>query len=101
MIEPAPVFIFRNEADRNRLRHWCETVRNDNKKLVFTNGVFDILHAGHANYLTRARTLGDALIIGLSSDTSVQRIKGPMRPIQLEEDRANLLAALKATDAVA
>lgn len=70
------------------------------QKLVFTNGVFDLLHAGHVSYLAEARELGDALIIGLNADESVRRLKGPNRPIQSEFDRALVLAALKSADAV-
>ena len=95
----APIFYFRDAADRDALKDWREALRSG-KKLVFTNGVFDIMHTGHATYLTSARNLGDALIIGLNSDASVRSIKGPKRPLQVEEDRATLLASLKATDAV-
>jgi rfaE bifunctional protein nucleotidyltransferase chain/domain len=70
------------------------------KKLVFTNGCFDILHRGHVTYLEFAREQGDALIIGLNSDASVRRSKGPERPVNCEEDRAFVLGALKAVDAV-
>jgi rfaE bifunctional protein nucleotidyltransferase chain/domain len=99
-IEPAPLFEFRNASNRNALMKWREDLRATGKKLVFTNGVFDLLHAGHAGYLTEARNVGDALIIGLNSDESVRAIKGPNRPIQQEADRALLLASLKCTDAV-
>ncbi len=70
------------------------------KKVVFTNGCFDILHAGHVRYLTAARSLGDALVVGLNSDASVRRLKGPNRPVSCEADRAEVLAALAAVDAV-
>ena len=71
------------------------------KRLVFTNGVFDILHAGHVRYLEQARELGDLLIVGLNSDASVRRLgKGPERPINSEEDRAAILAALRCVDGV-
>ena len=70
------------------------------KKLVFTNGCFDILHRGHVTYLEFARAQGDALIIGLNSDASVRRSKGPERPVNCEEDRAFVLSALKAVDGV-
>lgn len=99
-IEPAPVFYFRDKSNREKLEKWRAQFRAGHEKLVFTNGVFDILHAGHAIYLTQARNAGDALIIGLNSDASVRAIKGPNRPIQNEEDRALLLASLKCTDAV-
>ena len=68
--------------------------------LVFTNGCFDILHRGHVEYLSLARRLGDALVVGLNTDRSVRANKGPGRPINAEEDRAVVLAALEAVDAV-
>ncbi|NTW48994.1 MAG: D-glycero-beta-D-manno-heptose 1-phosphate adenylyltransferase [Chlorobiales bacterium] len=70
------------------------------RKVVFTNGCFDILHAGHVQYLTKAKALGDLLVIGLNADASVRRLKGEKRPINSEEDRAFVLRALKAVDAV-
>ncbi len=70
------------------------------KKRVFTNGCFDIVHAGHISYLSRARQLGDILIIGLNSDESVQRLKGAMRPVNNWEDRAIVLAAVACVDFV-
>ncbi len=71
-----------------------------NKKIVFTNGCFDILHRGHVAYLNEARALGDALIVGLNSDASVKRLKGPERPINQESDRKFVLENLKSVDAV-
>ncbi|MGI5870331.1 MAG: D-glycero-beta-D-manno-heptose 1-phosphate adenylyltransferase [Kiritimatiellia bacterium] len=70
------------------------------RKLVFTNGCFDILHAGHVTYLAFARRQGDALCVGLNSDASVQRNKGPLRPVVDERNRAALLASLRAVDYV-
>jgi len=70
------------------------------KKIVFTNGCFDILHLGHVEYLNQARALGDALIIGLNSDLSVKRLKGDDRPINNENDRKEMLLNLKAVDCV-
>lgn len=70
------------------------------EKVVFTNGCFDILHKGHVVYLEAAKNLGTKLILGLNSDTSVQRLKGPNRPIQDEESRAFVMAALECIDAV-
>jgi len=70
------------------------------KKVVFTNGCFDVLHAGHARYLKKARLLGDLLVVGLNSDSSIRKIKGPARPIVPEKDRAELLSALEAVDYV-
>ncbi|HEY5707664.1 MAG TPA: adenylyltransferase/cytidyltransferase family protein [Terrimicrobiaceae bacterium] len=72
----------------------------EGRKLVFTNGCFDILHRGHAKYLQFARSQGDALIVGLNSDSSVLRNKGPGRPINNEIDRAVVLLALRAVDGV-
>ena len=69
-------------------------------RVVFTNGCFDILHAGHVRYLQAARELGDCLVLGLNSDESVRRLKGESRPINSEEDRAEVLAALAAIDHV-
>ena len=76
-------------------------VRERGGKVVFTNGVFDILHPGHVRYLQEARTLGDALIVGINSDRSVRTVKGPERPINPEQERAEILAALECVDAVA
>jgi D-beta-D-heptose 7-phosphate kinase/D-beta-D-heptose 1-phosphate adenosyltransferase len=70
------------------------------ERLVFTNGCFDILHRGHVEYLASARRLGDRLIVGLNRDDSVQRLKGPGRPINPYDDRATVLAGLEAVDAV-
>jgi len=70
------------------------------KKIVFTNGCFDILHVGHVKYLQEAKSFGDVLIVGLNSDASVSRLKGPNRPVNLAEDRAYILAALEAVDFV-
>jgi rfaE bifunctional protein nucleotidyltransferase chain/domain len=73
---------------------------NKNKKIVFTNGVFDILHRGHVSYLTEARKLGDLLVMGLNSDASVKRLKGPDRPLNNELDRQFVLSQLKPVDFV-
>jgi rfaE bifunctional protein nucleotidyltransferase chain/domain len=100
-LETAPIFFFNDENDREALAKWRASIDESNWELVFTNGVFDILHAGHAGYLLEARNHGDALIIGMNSDASVRAIKGPNRPIQSELDRAHLLASLRCTDAVA
>lgn len=74
--------------------------RADGKIVVFTNGVFDLLHPGHVRYLQQARTLGDALVVGVNGDESVRRNKGAGRPITPQEERAELLAALACVDAV-
>ncbi|MCX6828879.1 MAG: D-glycero-beta-D-manno-heptose 1-phosphate adenylyltransferase [candidate division Zixibacteria bacterium] len=75
-------------------------LRKRNKKIVFTNGVFDILHYGHIDYLTKARKLGDFMVVGLNTDSSVRKFKAKGRPIQNEKDRARILAALKPVDYV-
>jgi len=75
-------------------------LKKKNKKIVFTNGCFDILHAGHAGYLSKAKSLGDVLVVGLNSDVSVRSIKGKSRPIVPQKNRAILLAALEAVDFV-
>lgn len=77
-----------------------ERYRKNGKKIVFTNGCFDILHVGHVKYLQEAKSFGDALIVGLNSDASVKRLKGESRPINIAQDRAYLLAALEAVDFV-
>ena len=77
-----------------------DRLEREGKKLVFTNGCFDILHRGHVTYLTFARNQGDALCVGLNSDASVQRNKGPSRPINPEQDRAFVLGSLRAIDYV-
>lgn len=69
-------------------------------KLVFTNGCFDLLHIGHVRYLQSAKKLGNFLFIGINSDASVKKLKGPSRPVQAEDDRAEILAALSCVDAV-
>ncbi len=76
-------------------------MRGSGARVVFTNGCFDLLHPGHVSYLRAARSLGDALVVGLNSDASVRRLKkGPYRPIMPERDRAIMLVALKSVDAV-
>jgi rfaE bifunctional protein nucleotidyltransferase chain/domain len=75
-------------------------LRAKNKKVVFTNGVFDILHSGHIDYLAKAKALGDVLIVGLNSDKSVKNIKGDKRPIISQDNRAIILASLKPVDFV-
>ncbi|MGN6181202.1 MAG: D-glycero-beta-D-manno-heptose 1-phosphate adenylyltransferase [Mucilaginibacter sp.] len=77
-----------------------EDWKNEGKKVVFTNGVFDLLHIGHITYLSKAAELGDKLIIGLNADSSVKRIKGESRPINDQNSRAALLAAFFFVDAV-
>ena len=75
-------------------------IKAERKKIVFTNGCFDLLHVGHIRYLTQAKKLGDFLIIGLNSDSSVKELKGEDRPINSFEDRATLLSAIESVDLV-
>ena len=82
----------------NELTQFLE--KNKGKKIVFTNGCFDILHRGHVSYLAEARKLGDLLVIGLNSDASVKRLKGPERPINNENDRKFVISQLKSVDFV-
>jgi D-beta-D-heptose 7-phosphate kinase/D-beta-D-heptose 1-phosphate adenosyltransferase len=77
-----------------------ERLHGAGQTLVFTNGVFDILHVGHVRYLSEARALGDALVIAINSDRSVRVLKGPDRPLTTENDRAEILAALRTVDYV-
>jgi rfaE bifunctional protein nucleotidyltransferase chain/domain len=79
---------------------WREALRARGRTVVFTNGCFDVLHAGHVQYLAWARAQGDALIVGLNADESVRRLKGKTRPIVPLADRAELLCALRSVDAV-
>jgi len=77
-----------------------ETLKREGKKVVFTNGCFDIVHRGHVEYLTKAKALGDVLLVGMNTDTSVRRLKGPTRPVVCQDDRAFVLAALRVVDYV-
>jgi D-beta-D-heptose 7-phosphate kinase/D-beta-D-heptose 1-phosphate adenosyltransferase len=81
-------------------RDKCNRLKAAGKKIVFTNGCFDILHPGHTRYLAEAKKLGDHLIVAVNSDRSVKAIKGPNRPVLDEADRAELLAALECVDSV-
>jgi D-beta-D-heptose 7-phosphate kinase/D-beta-D-heptose 1-phosphate adenosyltransferase len=85
---------------RKELLRSSEELRSRGLRLVLTNGCFDLLHVGHVRYLGRARSLGDALAVGLNSDASVRRLKGPGRPVMSQEERAEILAALEAVDFV-
>ena len=87
----------------NEMMHIIQAIKAEQekgKKIVFTNGCFDILHRGHVTYLNQARDLGDLLIVGINSDESVKRLKGPERPVNVLEDRAYVLSALKSVDYV-
>lgn len=72
--------------------------KKSGRRVVFTNGCFDILHVGHVRYLTQARSLGDVLVVGLNTDASVQRLKGPTRPVNDQKSRAAVLAHLRSVD---
>ena len=82
----------------NNLTTCIEVYKNQHKKIVFTNGCFDLLHIGHVTYLEEAKKQGDILIVGINTDESVKKLKGSTRPIQNENDRAQILAALKSVD---
>jgi rfaE bifunctional protein nucleotidyltransferase chain/domain len=82
------------------VRERCRQLHAEGRVLVFTNGCFDVLHAGHVRYLAEARKLGDVLIVGVNSDGSVRMLKGPERPFMPIEDRLAMLAALESVDAV-
>jgi rfaE bifunctional protein nucleotidyltransferase chain/domain len=86
--------------NHDEMHRQVQSWKSEGKKVVFTNGCFDILHAGHVRYLSAARQLGDRLVIGLNTDASVRRLKGPKRPVAQEHDRAEVLGALSAVDAV-
>jgi D-beta-D-heptose 7-phosphate kinase/D-beta-D-heptose 1-phosphate adenosyltransferase len=85
---------------RDEASAFAQHARETGRRVAFTNGVFDILHPGHLRYLQQARALGDVLIVGLNSDASVRRNKGPERPITSEDERAEILGALDCVDAV-
>ena len=84
----------------NRLLLERECLRAAGQKLVFTNGVFDILHVGHVRYLEQARTLGDVLLVAINSDAAVRELKGAGRPLMNQDERAEILAALRTVDYV-
>mgnify|MGYP000564574949 CR=1 FL=1 len=88
--------IFQLDGLKGQVQKW----QSEGETVVFTNGCFDLIHRGHLDYLSKARRLGDRLIIGLNSDYSVQRLKGPERPVNDELSRAELLASLYFVDAV-
>ena len=83
-----------------QLPEWRAAMRASGKRLVVTNGCFDLLHLGHVTYLETARDQGDALLVGLNGDASVRQLKGPDRPVTPQADRAAVLAALESVDAV-
>ena len=87
-------------VDLEELSHRCEKLRAGGKRIVATNGCFDLLHAAHVRYLQAARALGDLLAVGLNSDSSARELKGTDRPITTETDRAEILGALECVDFV-
>jgi len=93
-------WITRKIVDRQALVQLCNTWRGSQQKIVFTNGCFDLLHHGHLDYLAKAASLGNKLVIGVNSDSSVKRLKGAERPITQQEDRLFQLASLLCVDAV-
>lgn len=92
--------IYDKISDKDSLEARLKLWREEGKKVVFSNGCFDILHRGHVEYLSKAADLGDVLVIGLNTDASVKRLKGPSRPVNDEKARAVVLAALEFIDAV-
>lgn len=86
--------------DVEKLNGWLEDCRKNGKKIVFTNGCFDILHRGHVEYLSKAAAFGDVMVVGLNTDASVKRLKGPSRPVNDEKARAFVLAGLECVTAV-
>jgi len=95
--KPDNIYMTFNEETIAKL---VDGLRKKGRRIVFTNGVFDILHYGHINYLTKAREMGDILIVGLNSDSSVKKFKSKDRPFQKEMDRARILTALRPVDYV-
>jgi D-beta-D-heptose 7-phosphate kinase/D-beta-D-heptose 1-phosphate adenosyltransferase len=87
-------------VSRAQLAKLRDPWRRSHQRVVFTNGVFDILHRGHIELLERAKSFGDVLVVGLNSDASVRRLKGPSRPVNSQRDRAHLLLALRVVDYV-
>ena len=85
---------------RKKLISKIKSLRSSRKRIVFTNGCYDILHAGHVRFLERAKKMGDILILALNSDTSVRKIKGPKRPVVPQAERAEVMAALSSVDIV-
>jgi rfaE bifunctional protein nucleotidyltransferase chain/domain len=83
-----------------KLAQWREAIRQSGRKLVVTNGCFDLLHLGHVSYLEAARNQGDLLLVGVNGDDGVRQLKGPSRPVNSETDRAAVLAALQSVDGV-
>ncbi len=85
---------------KEKLKNFLKKAKKEGKKIVFTNGCFDILHAGHVRIIEFSKSQGDLLILGLNTDASIKRLKGPSRPINKEKDRAIVVSALEAVDGV-
>ena len=92
--------ICNKNIDKEGLAKWLDECRKNGKKIVFTNGCFDILHRGHVEYLAKAAAFGDVMVVGLNTDASVKRLKGPSRPVNDEYARAFVLAGLEFVSAV-
>lgn len=90
----------KNILSRTEIISIRKKIKSENKKLVFTNGCFDLIHAGHVDYLLKSKALGDVLLVALNTDASVKRIKGEKRPILLQDERAFILSNLKCVDYV-
>jgi D-beta-D-heptose 7-phosphate kinase/D-beta-D-heptose 1-phosphate adenosyltransferase len=89
-----------NIKTRNEILELIKKFKKENKKVVFTNGCFDLIHSGHVDYLIKAKALGDILILALNTDSSIKRIKGDKRPILKQEERAYIVSNLKPVDYV-
>jgi rfaE bifunctional protein nucleotidyltransferase chain/domain len=100
LLVPAAVRYQDKVVDRDTIAFIAADARRDGKRVVFTNGCFDLLHVGHVRYLAEARAAGDLLIVGINTDDSVRRLKGPARPLVSEAERGEVLAALSAVDYV-
>ena len=92
--------IYKFKEEKEKIKNLIKFLKGDDKKIVFTNGCFDLLHVGHLRYLKKAKDLGDVLITGINSDQSVKKNKGKSRPIIQEKDRSELLSGLKPVDFV-
>jgi len=95
-----PSFNFPKVVYFSRIGKLASSLKARKKRIVFTNGCFDLIHAGHIKYLNKAKALGDVLIVGINSDSSIKKIKGPNRPIVGQGDRAAIVAALRPVDYV-
>lgn len=99
-LQNAPMNCAQKILSPDSLLPWRQAIRKARKRLVVTNGCFDLLHTGHVTYLEAARNQGDALLVGVNSDAAVRGLKGPNRPVNSEADRALIIAALQSVDGV-